>query len=142
MVDPLRTDNPPLLRQAPNTWNISPTYDRRRLSIRVGLSYNGPNIYSYFYHDLALNPDGTLSPSVPPGGLKGPSGDYYLYSHFQVDAQGSYYLGKGFTAIASGLNLNNEPFGFYFGSPQFLTQREYYKPTFSFGLRWDLQHER
>jgi hypothetical protein len=41
-----------------------------------------------------------------PGGLKGPSGDVYLYSHFQVDAQGSYYLGKGFTAIASGLNPN------------------------------------
>jgi TonB-dependent receptor len=142
MVDPLRTDNPPLLRQAPNTWNISPTYDRRRLSIRVGLAYNGPNIYSYFYHDLALNPNGSLTPSVPLGGLKGPSGDYYLYSHFQVDAQGSYYLGKGFTAIVSGLNLNNEPFGFYFGSPQFLTQREYYEPTYSFGLRWDLQHER
>jgi hypothetical protein len=64
-------------------------------------------------------------------------GDIYLFSHFQVDAQGSYHIGKGFSAIISGLNLNNEPFGFYNGSPQFMIQREYYKPTYTFGLRWD-----
>jgi hypothetical protein len=52
------------------------------------------------------------------------------------------YLGKGFTAVASGLNLNNAVFGFYMGSPQFFIQREYYKPTFSFGLRWELGREK
>jgi hypothetical protein len=142
-VDPLRTDNPALLRQAPNTWNISPTYDRRRLSIRVGLAYNGPNIFQYQYHDLSLNPTPppATTPNPQPGGTKGPSGDNYLYSHFQVDAQGSYYLGKGVTAIVSGLNLNNAVFGFYNGSPQFVVQREYYKPTYTFGFRWDLGHE-
>jgi TonB-dependent receptor len=141
-VDQLRTDNPALLRQAPNTWNISPTYDRKRLSVRVGLAYNGPNIFLYQYHNLTRNPDGTLSPNPQPGGVKGPAGDNYLYAHFQVDAQGSYYLGKGLTAIVSGLNLNNEVFGFYNGSPQYVVQREYYKPTYSFGFRWDLQHEK
>jgi len=35
---PGRSDKPALARQAPNTWNISPTYDRRRVSIRVGVS--------------------------------------------------------------------------------------------------------
>jgi outer membrane receptor protein involved in Fe transport len=35
---PGRTDNPPLQRQAPHTWNISPTYDRGRLSMRLGSS--------------------------------------------------------------------------------------------------------
>ncbi|HSY63335.1 MAG TPA: TonB-dependent receptor [Terriglobales bacterium] len=143
-VDPLRTDNPALLRQAPNTWNISPTYDRRRLSVRIGLAYNGPNIFQYQYHDLAPNPTPPPAtiPNPQPGGIKGPNGDNYLYAHFQVDAQGSYYLGKGVTAIVSGLNLNNEVFGFYNGSPQFVVQREYYKPTYSFGFRWDLQHEK
>jgi TonB-dependent receptor len=141
-VDQLRTDNPALLRQAPNTWNLSPTYDRRRLSIRVGLAYNGPNIFQYQYHNLVLNPDGTKSSNPQPDGVKGPSGDNYLYAHFQVDAQGSYYLGKGLTAVVSGLNLNNEVFGFYNGSPQFVVQREYYKPTYTFGFRWDLNHER
>jgi TonB-dependent receptor len=142
-VDPLRTDNPALLRQAPNTWNISPTYDRRRLSIRVGLAYNGPNIFQYQYHDLSLSPTPppATTPNPQPGGIKGPSGDNYLYAHFQVDAQGSYYLGKGVTAIVSGLNLNNAVFGFYNGSPQFVVQREYYKPTYTFGFRWELGHE-
>jgi TonB-dependent receptor len=125
-----RSDSPALLRQSPQTWNVSPTYDHGRLSTRVGLAYNGANIFQYFYVDGA------------PGGLKGPSGDVYLYSHFQVDAQGSYYIGKGVTAIASGLNLNNAVFGFYQGSPQFFIQREYYKPTYSFGLRWELGHEK
>jgi len=125
-----RTDSPALLRQAPNTWNISPTYDRNRLSARVGLAYNGPNIFSYFF---------TQGSS---GGINGPFGDLYLYSHFQVDAQGSYYLGKGLTATASGLNLNNAVFGFYYGSPQYVTQREYYRPTYSFGLRWEMGREK
>ena len=52
------------------------------------------------------------------------------------------YLGKGLTAIAQGLNLNNEVFGFYYGSAPYFTQREYYKPTYTFGLRWDLHHGR
>jgi len=127
---PGRSDSPALLRQAPHTWNISPTYDRGRLSLRLGLAYNGANIFSYFFTDGA------------PGGIHGPSGDLYLYPHLQTDAQGSVYLGKGFTAIAQALNLNNEVFGFYFGSEPFWTQREYYQPTYSIGLRWDLHHER
>ena len=149
----LRIDNPPLLRQAPNAWNISPTYDRGRVSLRLGVAYNGPNIYAYFFN-ACLNGEQVLSngtcvpnandpiPDPTPGGRKGPSGDQYLYSHFQVDAQGSVYLGKGLTAIAQGLNLNNEVFGFYFGSTPYFSQREYYQPTYTFGLRWDLRHGR
>jgi TonB-dependent receptor len=142
-VNPLRTDNPALLRQAPNTWNLSPTYDRGRLSIRVGMAYNGANIFQYFYQDLSANatPPPTNVPNPQPGGPKGPFGDIYLYSHFQVDAQGSYRLRKGWEIIVSGLNLNNAPFGFYNGSPRFVLQREYYKPTYSFGFRWDFQQE-
>jgi TonB-dependent receptor len=148
-----RLDSPRLLRQAPNTWNISPTYDRGRLSLRAGLSYNGANIFSYF-HTACLNGEQidssgacqpnmkvtppVLVPTPDPFGVKGPLGDVYLYSHFQVDAQGSVYLGKGLSAIVSGLNLNNEVFGFYQGSPRFPIQREFYKPTYSFGLRWVL----
>jgi hypothetical protein len=137
-VNPLRTDNPALLRQAPNTWNISPTYDLGKLSMRVGLAYNGANIFQYQYRDLVPNPTpppATL-PNPQPGDRKGPFGDQYLYSHFQVDVQGSYRIARGWTAVVSGLNLNNAPFGFYNGSPQFVLQREYYKPTYTFGFRW------
>ena len=61
---PLRTDSPTLLRQAPNTWNISPTYDREKYSVRAGISYNGANVFAYQYQNL--NSDGT---PLDPGDL-------------------------------------------------------------------------
>jgi len=141
-VDPLRTDSPALLRQTPNTWNLGPSYDRGRVSVHLGLEYNGAGIYSYQYENLAANTDGTTSPKVQVGGIKGPAGDNYLYAHLQVDTQISYRLPKGFEAYVQGLNLNNEVFGFYFGSPQYVVQREYYHPTYGGGVRWTSHHEK
>jgi hypothetical protein len=51
-------------------------------------------------------------------------------------------LAKGFTGIIYGLNLTNEVFGFYNGSPIYVNHREYYKTTYAFGLRWSLPTER
>ena len=65
----------------------------------------------------------------------------YFYAHTQVDAQASYLLGKGFSLLASGENMNNEVFGIFNGSSIYPEQREYYKPTYSFGLSWRLNHE-
>jgi TonB-dependent receptor len=147
-VDPLRTDSPALLRQAPNTWNISPTYDRRNLSVRVGLAYNQANIYQYQYENLQYatdangNQTSTLIPNPQVGGTKGPAGDNYLYTHLQVDAQVNYLLPKGFTVYASDLNSNNQVFGFYNGNSQYVVQREYYHPTYSFGVRWSPRVEK
>jgi TonB-dependent receptor len=138
-VDPLRTDKPALLRQAPNTWNLSPTYDQGPLSVRLGIAYNGPNIYQYQYENLQYQGGSTQTVPVDPpptGGIKGPTGDNYLYAHTQVDAQVMYRLPAGFTALVSGLNLTNEVFGFYNGAQQYVVQREYYKPTYSAGIRW------
>lgn len=126
---PGRSDHPRLLRNAPNTWNFSPTYDLNRVSFRLGLSYNQANIYSYNYTD------GT------PGGLTGPLGDTYFYSHLQVDAQGSVRLLRGLSFVAYAMNMTNEVFGFYQGSPQYMIQREFYKPTFAGGFRWSLGQE-
>jgi len=140
-VDPLRTDSPALLRQAPDTWNISPTYDYGRLSLRVGLAYNGANIFAYAYRNLQRDPNDpsgrTIVPITPTPPINGPAGDQYLYAHFQVDAQGSLRIRRGLQFVAAGLNLNNEVFGFYNGSKPFFIQREYYKPTFTFGFRWE-----
>jgi TonB-dependent receptor len=122
---PGRSDHPPLMRQAPNNWNLGPTYARGRLVVTVGLTYNGASIYQYNYQDGALL------------GLTGPNGDNYLYSHLQLDAQGSYRLPKGFTAVVYGENLTNEVFGFYNGSPMWPVQREYYGPSIGAGLRWN-----
>jgi len=148
-----RTDHPDLLRQAPHTWNISPTYDRKRLSVRLGLSYNAANIFAYNYTDTnaggpLVYTNGTSTPTplsgnkATGGGIKGPNGDNYLYAHLQTDLQGSYRLAKGFTAVAYGLNLGNEVFGFYQGSTIYPIQREFYKPTFGGGLRWSPVRQR
>lgn len=125
-----RSDHPRLLRNSPNMFNISPTYDRGRYSARMGISYNQANIYAYQYADGM------------PDGVNGPLSDTYFYNHTQVDAQGSVGLGRGLDLIISGLNLTNEVFGFYQGSPQYMIQREYYQPTYTFGLKWTPVHER
>src|SRR5262249_31575558 len=91
-----RSDHPRLLRNAPNAWNSSPTYDRGRFSIRVGLSYNDANIAAYQFQDGAT------------GGIRGPFGDNYFYAHLQIDAQGSVRLNHGLSFVMYGLNLNNE----------------------------------
>ena len=127
---PGRSDHPRLLRNAPNTWNVSPTYDKGRVSVRVGLSYNQANIYSYNFQDST------------PGGIRGPFGDVYFYSHLQVDAQGSIRLMHGLNFVMYGLNLTNEVFGFYQGSAPYMIQREYYQPTIAAGFRWSPTHEK
>jgi TonB-dependent receptor len=133
---PFRTDSPALLRQAPNTWNISPTYDRGPLSMRLGVSYNAANIFAYQYQNL--NSDGTpmAAGDLTAGGTAGPGGDSYLYAHLQVDAQVTVRVGSQWSLVAYGLNLNNEVFGFYNGSPQYVVQREFYQPTFAIGMRF------
>ena len=141
-----RADSPALLRQAPNTWNISPTYDRGPLSIRLGLAYNQANIavYNYVTNNscgLSTAPAGVTFDPVA-SSIKGPCGDQYFYTHFQIDLQGSWRIRPGLYFVAAGLNLNNEVFGFYYGSPQYVNQREFYKPTYTFGFRWEPFAER
>jgi TonB-dependent receptor len=128
---PGRIDHPTLPREAPNTWNLGFTYDRDRFSMRFGASHNDTSIFAYNYQhtDAATDADPIL-------GLHGPTGDVYLYAHTQFDIQGSYRLYKGLSFFAYGLNLSNEVFGFYQGSTIYPVQREFYKPTVAFGMRW------
>jgi TonB-dependent receptor len=131
--------NPALIGQAPNSFNFSPTYDRRKLSVRLGMTYNQANIAAYQY---TTGNNGPITQGGGGGGPQGPNGDNYFYSHLQVDLQGSYRLPRGLTVVAYGLNLNNEVFGFYNGSPNFPVQREFYRQTFGGGLRWSPTRER
>jgi TonB-dependent receptor len=129
---PLRSDHPPTIDQSPNSWRLSPTYDTKRFSARVGMAYDGASLFSYNYVSPSF-----VSGADPSGlGPTGPSGDTYTLTHFQVDAQASYRFWRGLRAVVSGLNLNNEVFGYYTGNTNFVNQREYYKPTYSFGLRY------
>jgi TonB-dependent receptor len=133
---PGRSDHPMLPRTSPNAFNFSPTYDRGRVSLRVGVSYNQANIQFYQYTD------GTDNTTPTPGGLYGPLSDFYFYTHAQVDAQASFRMNHGLTLLVYGLNLNNEVFGFYQGASEYMIQREYYQPSYSIGLRWEPNRER
>ena len=130
-----RSDKPALQRQAPNNYNFNLTYDKGRFSSRFAISHNDASIYAYQWNA------GTGPANDPILGLRGPTGDEYLYAHTQYDVQGSFRLYKGLQVVASGLNLSNEVFGFYNGSGIYPVQREYYKPTVSFGMRWSLSPE-
>jgi TonB-dependent receptor len=129
---------PPLVGQAPNSYNLSPTYDKRNLSVRLGMTYNQANLFAYQYTSANAGP---LLAGGAGGGPTGPNGDQYFYSHLQIDLQGTYKLPKGFTAVAYALNLNNEVFGFYYGSTSYPVQREFYRQTFGGGLRWSPHRE-
>lgn len=129
---PGRPDSPALQRQTPHTWNIIPTYDRKRLSIRFGMTYNGPSITGYGYK-AAADPTGA--------GPTGPAGDTFVRPHFQVDTQGTYRIYRGLTAVAYVLNLTDEPYGYYTGRPIYVKQIEYYKPTITLGFRYDFFRE-
>ena len=130
---PLRNDHPTTIDQAPNTWKISPSYDTNRFSARLGLAYDEASLFSYSY----VAPTYVTGADVSGLGPHGPSGDIFTLTHYQVDAQVSYRFYKGINVVADGLNLNNEVFGYYQGSGQFVNQREYYKPTYSGGLRYN-----
>lgn len=125
-----RSDTPPLVGQAPFSYNITPTFVTKRATVGVGISYDGPYIATYQWQD------------GNPGTVTGPYGDNYYFERTQVDAQASYYLGRGFTLTASEENANNAILGFYNGSKYFMTQREYYKPIYYGGLRWSLGQEK
>jgi TonB-dependent receptor len=128
-----RIDHPSLERQAPNTWNLGFTYDKGRFAMRFGVSHNDANIYAYGYVHDPTNPNVDNDPIL---GIRGPLGDQYLYAHTQLDIQGSFRMYKGLEFVASGLNLSNEVFGFYTGSPIYPNQREYYHPSLILALRW------
>jgi outer membrane receptor protein involved in Fe transport len=134
---PQRTDSPSLMGTAKHAFNIEPGYAFGRYQVHMGMAYNGSNILAYQYYPTASGLASCNLNGVPDGGPNnGPCGDNYFYPHFQVDAQMSARIFRGLHLQIDGLNLTNEVFGFYNGTPQYMTQREYYKPTYEATLRW------
>jgi len=109
-----------LPRQAENVANIAGTYDLGRVSARLAWQYQGQSIYSYG--------DGTATAG----------GDTYLYPHAQVDASLAITLIRDTQLQIQGLDLNNEVFGFFNGTPgqQYNIQREVYGRSFIVGLKY------
>ena len=46
-----RSDTPPLVGQAPFSYNITPAYATKRALVSLGISYDGPYIAAYQYQD-------------------------------------------------------------------------------------------
>jgi TonB-dependent receptor len=147
---PNRTDSPSLMGTARHAFNIEPAYELGRYEVHMGMTYNGSNIYAYQYYSTAsgiaeCNNGGNPNPtdSAPLNGpINGPCGDNYFYPHFQVDAQMGARIYRGLRLQVQGLNLTNEVFGFYNGTEQYMTQREYYKPTYEVSLVWNSGREK
>lgn len=55
--------------------------------------------------------------------------------------QATIRIRSGFSAIVYGLNLTDEVFGYYTGSPIFVNQREWYKPMYAAVVRYTLNRE-
>ena len=88
-----------------------------------GASLSGSDSHTTVVASLATatSRQHTSQARTPSGlGPIGPSGDVYTLPHFQVDAQASHRVFRGLSAVVSGLNLNNEVFGYYTGSTQFV----------------------
>lgn len=133
---PGRPDTPALERQTPLAFNVMPSWTHGRFYAGVGMTYQGAFIDQYQY----------TTPAPGSGmvdlGPKGPGGDDYFTPHFQVDLQASVNLAHGFSTYFWGQNLTDEVFGFYNGSSQYTLQREYYRPEYAVGIRWNLPRER
>lgn len=90
-----------------------------RAPVRLGLSCDAAKVFAYQYSDGNAGPivsaerrDDEDGATVSGRGVKGPHGNNYLWSHPQVDLQGTYALPMGLTWSGCGVNLDNEVFGF------------------------------
>jgi TonB-dependent receptor len=108
-----------LPQSSPLTGNLSATYALGPVSARATYQYADK-----FIHNVG---DGSTNPST---------GDEYSVAHTQIDASLSIAISPQIQFIASGLNLNNAPFGYYIGVPTAFKQREYYGRTVSGAFRF------
>ncbi len=146
---PNRDDSPSLMGTAKHAFNIEPSYELSRYSAHMGMSYNSSNIdaYQYFSNDSGI-PSGVCGNRTDPTlrAVNGPSTDpAATTTSIRISRwtrRWAHALYAGLQLQVEGLNLNNEVFGFYNGSPQYMTQREYYKPTYSASLRWTSGREK
>ncbi len=115
-------DGLPFPRQANWNGNAALTYAKGIVSSRVTVQYNGPYIYTL----------GDGSNSVA-------TGDTYMLAHKQIDASLNLQVQRNSQIILQVLNINNAPFGYFFGrDPNAYKQREFYGTTTSLQFRYTL----
>jgi TonB-dependent receptor len=66
-----------------------------------------------------------------------PIEDVYIDKHFQIDLSLSQRIASQWRLFAEIINLNNEPWRLYIGTPDRPVQEEYYSWWGTFGIKWD-----
>lgn len=102
---------------APHMFNASLSWENKNLSARVSLNYT-----SDYIDELGENK----------------FYDRYYDKQLFVDANASYKINSKIRLFAEANNLTNQPLRYYQGNKERMMQLEYYRPTFNFGIKYDL----
>jgi TonB-dependent receptor len=109
------TDNS-LPGQAENVGNFAVAYEKYGFSGRITWNYHSEYLFEVG---------------------DGPETDTFIDSHLQLDLSLSQHLGGGFRVFAEIINLTDEPYRVYEGTPDRPIQEEYYSWWGTFGVKWD-----
>ena len=101
---------------APHMVNGSLAWENRKFSARVSLNYTSD------YLDAL-------------GGSE--SDDVYYDKQLFVDVNASYKITPQLRIFLEANNLTNQPLRYYQGSSNYMYQLEYYRPTYTLGLKFD-----
>lgn len=115
---PGRDGDYPLPRQSDRVGNLAIGYEKYGLSLRLAGTYR-----SSYLDEI--------------GALDDPRFDRYADDHFQVDLTAKYRINEHFQVYLNGINLNDEPFYAWLGSPRHNSQFETYDRTWELGLQFN-----
>ncbi|MEM7587788.1 MAG: TonB-dependent receptor [Acidobacteriota bacterium] len=102
--------------QAETVYNVALSYERRGFSGRI----------SFNFHGEYLQEVGS-----------GPESDIWIDEHFQIDFSASQRITDQLRLFVELINLDDEPFRVYEGTPDRPRQEEYYSWWGTIGLKWD-----
>ncbi|MBK1876394.1 TonB-dependent receptor [Pelagicoccus mobilis] len=107
----------PLLKQPEEIFNLTLSYENEHFMFRLAGTHRGE------YLDSAEGD---------------PIEDEYVDSHFQLDAKAVYKIDEQSSVFLEMINLNDEPFQAYYGSPSRMRQFETYSFSAKLGYSWKL----
>lgn len=102
--------------QATHAGNVSLAFEKKKLTARVSLNFNGE-----YLSEIGAGKDQ----------------DIYVKDRLQTDISASYILTSRWRLFAEALNITNQPFERYMGNKAQLIQREYYSWWGRLGVKFD-----
>lgn len=102
---------------APHMFNASLSYENPRFTVRLSGNYTAAYLDELGGDDFE---------------------DRYYDKQFFLDANASFRITRQLRIFAEANNLTNQPLRYYQGISSRLSQMEYYRPRYNFGLKFDL----